>query len=59
MSSGCGTIGSADTSDNRGIGFELQSSATFIEQYLQLTVCRKDLYNEKSFKNKGALIEWL
>ena len=47
MSSGCGTIGSADTSDNRGPGFELQSSATFIEQYLQLTVCRKDLYNEK------------
>ena len=42
VDSSCGTVGSAIASDSRGPGFESSYQQLFLNNYLLLTVCRKD-----------------
>ena len=45
--SGCGTVGRAVASNTRGPGFESSHRQLLLNNYLLLTVCRKDENKEK------------
>ena len=61
MGSGCGTVDSTVASNTRGPRFESNLWQLLLNNYLQLTVCRKDENNENSGR-EGILknsLKWL